>query len=312
MTSAAHVRRQAAASESFFSQVWRWIKITLWRVLLGQSELERICKPAAGTVDEVQRTTRFRTSLALSGTLVTTCNVVFDFESFDTDVVAKGLIHDARINDNNLNVVQNLRSCLQRCNYVNQVYMRLLALKDEAYSSSNPRHEAMLEELWSNLKPDVRRTGGRITKEWGEIGFQGTDPMSDFRGMGILSLVQLLYFTSKYPVEAQAALVESNHPTRWYPFSVTGINVTGFIVDLIRERLLDVKIYRFAPLHGGSRDETIVDGADGIHEIYCDIFTRFNKLWVDSNPRDVMAFPTIFQSLKDTIRHELLARSFQY
>jgi hypothetical protein len=43
-----------------------------------------------------------------------------------------------------------------------------------------------------------------------------------------------------------------------------------------------------------------------------DIFTRFNKLWVDSNPRDVMAFPTIFQSLKDTIRHELTQRSFHY
>jgi hypothetical protein len=39
----------------------------------------------------------------------------------------------------------------------------------------------MLEQLWSNLKPDIRRTGGRITKEWSEIGFQGTDPMTDFR-----------------------------------------------------------------------------------------------------------------------------------
>ncbi|KAJ0403051.1 hypothetical protein ATCC90586_000673 [Pythium insidiosum] len=211
MTAAAHVRRQAAASESFFTHVWRWIKVTIWRVLLRQSELERICTPAAGTVDEVQRTTRFRTSLALSGALVTTCNVVFDFDGFDTDVVAKGLIHDARINEDKLR-----------------------------------------------------------------------------------------------------ALVESNHPTRWYPFSVTGINITGFIVDLIRERLLDVKLYRLAPLHANHRDETIASGTDGIHEVYCDIFTRFNKLWVDSNPRDVMAFPTIFQSLKDTIRSELLARSFEY
>lgn len=93
--------------------------------------------------------------------------------------------------------------------------------------------QEMLEQLWSNLKPNVRRSGGRITKEWGEIGFQGTvcadaygafdavvadplcamcclyeesgtDPMSDFRGMGILSLHQLIHFSSKYPVEAQA------------------------------------------------------------------------------------------------------------
>lgn len=31
----------------------------------------------------------------------------------------------------------------------------------------------MLEELWTNLKPQTRRAHGRITKEWGEIGFQG-------------------------------------------------------------------------------------------------------------------------------------------
>jgi hypothetical protein len=39
----------------------------------------------------------------------------------------------------------------------------------------------MLEQLWNSLKPGVRRTGGRHTKEWGEIGFQGQDPMTDFR-----------------------------------------------------------------------------------------------------------------------------------
>lgn len=42
------------------------------------------------------------------------------------------------------------------------------------------------------------------------------------------------------------------------------------------------------------------------------IFTRFNKLWVDTKPRDVMAFPTIFQSLKDDIRLELTRKSFRY
>jgi hypothetical protein len=35
-------------------------------------------------------------------------------------------------------------------------------------------------KLWQYLKPDVRRNGGRITKEWEEIGFQGTDPATDF------------------------------------------------------------------------------------------------------------------------------------
>ncbi|RHZ28821.1 hypothetical protein DYB37_003400, partial [Aphanomyces astaci] len=70
--------------------------------------------------------------------------------------------------------------------------------------------QALLEQLWTNLKPDVRRSGGRYTKEWGEIGFQGQDPMTDFRFASLRS----------------RALVHASHPTQWYPFAVTGINIT--------------------------------------------------------------------------------------
>lgn len=31
--------------------------------------------------------------------------------------------------------------------------------------------------------PDTE-LNGRITKQWGDIGFQGNDPQTDFRGMG--------------------------------------------------------------------------------------------------------------------------------
>lgn len=31
------------------------------------------------------------------------------------------------------------------------------------------------------LKPGVTRQGGRVTGDWGEIGFQGKDPATDFR-----------------------------------------------------------------------------------------------------------------------------------
>ena len=31
----------------------------------------------------------------------------------------------------------------------------------------------------------------RISKQWGDIGFQGTDPQTDFRGMGWLDVSML-------------------------------------------------------------------------------------------------------------------------
>lgn len=87
------------------------------------------------------------------------------------------------------------------------------------------------------------------------------------------------------------------------------------MIELIRERLVDFKLYAHADVTNQAtavRDDNVEQGLLALHELYCTVFTRFNKLWVDSNPRDVMAFPTIFQSLKDTIRCELTQRSFKY
>ncbi|DAZ98005.1 TPA: hypothetical protein N0F65_005163 [Lagenidium giganteum] len=297
------------------------------QLVFGQSELQRICSAANG--DTRGQMLQFRTALALSSAFIHTCNVVFDFEPFEVgwgdwdvhlskvDTVAKEVAQKGSVDEHNVvyvvehSGVLNLRSCLHRCSFANRTFAQLFSLKDQPYDSSNAKHEATLEQLWSNLKPDVRRSGGRITKEWGEIGFQGTDPMTDFRGMGILSLHQLVHFTAKYSVEAQRALADSNHPTRWYPFSVAGINITGFIVDLIRERLLDPLVYEFADVHNPGSDISLENGVNAVNDFYSTIFTRFNDLWVRSNPRDAMMFPVIFNSLKDTIRHELKAQAHQ-
>jgi hypothetical protein len=53
------------------------------RVFFGKTEWDEICGPMAGAVDELVRSVKFRTALALSSALVATCNVVFDFEAFD-------------------------------------------------------------------------------------------------------------------------------------------------------------------------------------------------------------------------------------
>lgn len=84
------------------------------------------------------------------------------------------------------------------------------------------------------------------------------------------------------------------------------------MIELIRERLVDFKLYRYADVQNPEREDTVDEGVEALHELYSTIFTRFNALWVESNPRDVMAFPAIFQALKDTIRSELLERSFRY
>ena len=121
----------------------------------------------------------------------------------------------------------------------------------------------------------------------------------------MLSLEQLVYFASNYSEEAQKALVDSNHPVRWYPFSVAGINITSFVNDLIKERVLDHLLYELS-------GNEVKKGLEVLHRFYCALFVRFNKLWIDKEPKDAMAFPMIFKTFRDSIRGEALKQTFQY
>ena len=48
----------------------------------------------------------------------------------------------------------------------------------------------MLDQLWKNLKPNEKLIS-RISDQWISIGFQGNDPATDFRGAGLLGLINL-------------------------------------------------------------------------------------------------------------------------
>lgn len=52
-------------------------------------------------------------------------------------------------------------------------------------------------QLWSILTEGEVLTS-RTCSQWTEIGFQGNDPMTDFRGMGQLALDQLMYVYKKH------------------------------------------------------------------------------------------------------------------
>jgi hypothetical protein len=54
----------------------------------------------------------------------------------------------------------------------------------------------MLLAIWQNLKPQEQLTNRR-SNQWISIGFQGNDPSTDFRGAGVLGLINLYRLSSK-------------------------------------------------------------------------------------------------------------------
>ncbi len=63
-------------------------------------------------------------------------------------------------------------------------------LRSQKYDSSSPTHEALLLEIWKRLRPESALTA-RKSNQWIELGFQADDPATDFRGSGVLGLINL-------------------------------------------------------------------------------------------------------------------------
>lgn len=84
--------------------------------------------------------------------------------------------------------------------------------------------------LWSASCPGVALVS-RVSEQWKALGFQGNDPATDFRGMGILGLRHLVYFAEKHGGEWRELLEsQARRRERQYPVAVAGINLTFMLV----------------------------------------------------------------------------------
>ena len=70
------------------------------------------------------------------------------------------------------------------------------------------------------------------------IGFQGSDPLTDFRGSGSLGLRHLWHFSLNGNRAQQVFNVATGEKT-WYYYAATGINITGKVIQFIEERDCD-------------------------------------------------------------------------
>ncbi|MDP2436296.1 MAG: ELMO domain-containing protein, partial [archaeon] len=100
------------------------------------------------------------------------------------------------------------------------------------YDKNNADHEALLQALWRTTFPDTA-LDGRVSQQWKWLGFQGTDPATDFRGMGIVALQHLVYFATNRTLEFRQLVAEQrSRSSNSYPFATAGINLSQMIYEL--------------------------------------------------------------------------------
>jgi len=168
-------------------------------------------------------------------------------------------------------------------------------LRKTAYCSDNLEHEQQLLKLWNLLMP-YEPLDARVTKQWQDIGFQGDDPKTDFRGMGMLGLENLVYFAQEYPSTATHVLSHSHHPRYGYAFAIVGINLTSMALKLLRDGSAQTHIYNSSKTLPTIR---------AFHRFYCYLFYEFDGFWIESKPSNMMEFSSIQEKFEKSIRTAL-------
>eukprot|EP00053_Salpingoeca_punica_P012495 m.111889 g.111889 ORF g.111889 m.111889 type:complete len:378 (+) comp15961_c0_seq3:1-1134(+) len=104
------------------------------------------------------------------------------------------------------------------------------AARGVPFVAGHDSHEHMLVELWGLLRPETPFE--RMSKNWGDIGFQGKDPATDFRGQGILALRNLVYFCRTYTREALDIMDRCRDA---FPFAVCAVNISSCTLELVKK-----------------------------------------------------------------------------
>lgn len=123
---------------------------------------------------------------------------------------------------------------------------RIFALALRAFDNAEPVQQRMLVCIYHGLRSSADSKCPRIGCHWEEIGFQGMDPASDLRGVGILGLFQLTFFVLSQQTKqlAHDVYLLSTRKGCDFPFCVMGLNLTQIALHHLRVGTLNRQINR--------------------------------------------------------------------
>ncbi|CAN1844193.1 ELMO domain-containing protein A [Linum perenne] len=185
--------------------------------------------------------------------------------------------------------------------HLEQRLARLQKRVQTPFDETRPDHQEALQCLWSRAFPDVPLTG-MITEQWKEMGWQGVNPATDFRGCGFIALENLLFFARTYPASFRRLLFKQcGKRSEWeYPFAVAGINVSYMLIqmlDLQSEKPKNRSGTSFLKLLG--EDDTAFD------VLFCITFQLMDAQWLAMRA-SYMEFSEVLQVTRAQLERELV------
>lgn len=134
------------------------------------------------------------------------------------------------------------------------------------------------------------------------VSAQGDDPKTDFRGMGMLGLDNLLFFAQEMTVAARHLLSHSRHPRYGYTFAIVGINLTSMAYKMLKSGVAKNHYYNRTVLVRRPADADILDA---FHMFYCYLMVEFDRFWLECKPNSIMEFSAISERFEADVKKRL-------
>ncbi|QCD87807.1 engulfment and cell motility protein 1 [Vigna unguiculata] len=168
------------------------------------------------------------------------------------------------------------------------------------YDDTRPEHQEALRALWVCSFPNVSLEG-LISDQWKDMGWQGPNPSTDFRGCGFISLENLLFFARKYPASFHRLLLkkEGIRATWEYPFAVAGINISYMLIQM-----LDLDSEKPRCLPGANFVKLLGENEEAFDILYCISFEMMDAQWLAMHA-SYMDFNDVLNATRIQLEREL-------
>ncbi|KAG8647979.1 ELMO domain-containing protein A isoform X2 [Manihot esculenta] len=169
-----------------------------------------------------------------------------------------------------------------------------------SFDRSQVVHQDALKLLWRLAYPG-RELPSLKSDLWKEMGWQGSDPSTDFRGGGFVSLENLIFFAKMYPDSFQRLLHKKDGTrAKWeYPFAVAGINISFMLLQM-----LDLQTGKPSTLAGIKFAEFLAGDEMAFDNLYCVAFQMMDAQWL-AKRASYMEFNDVLKSTRMELEREL-------
>ncbi|KAH7434446.1 hypothetical protein KP509_06G018100 [Ceratopteris richardii] len=181
---------------------------------------------------------------------------------------------------------------------------RLQLRLEVAFDRTRPDHQEALKALWHAAFPNIELKG-LISDQWKEMGWQGNDPSTDFRGGGYISLENLLFFAKNFQKTFNQLLhKEGGRRATWeYPFAVAGVNLTFMLIQM-----LDLRSAKPSSWCSLNFMKILGDEDMAFDLLYCVAFKVMDTLWLAMHA-SYMEFNAVMKATREQLEQELTMES---